>query len=130
MVYILLWVMCCRSSVLVTFSAVSISTEYPSPISSASSRSTRAVFARANARKEAEAGFRATRLQRLADAAEKSKVKTRKTVRTMGDGDDQKTFQEVVEETVLPDPRWDAWPLERKYPEQYSRKHLNTKVLV
>ena len=46
----------------------------------------------------------------------------------MGDGDDQKTFQEVVEETVLPDPRWDAWLLERKYPEQYSRKHLNTKV--
>ena len=80
--------------------------------------------------KEAEAGFRATRLQRLVDAAEKSKVKIRKTVRTMGDGDDQKTFQEVVEETVLPDPRWDAWPLERKYPEQYSRKHLNTKVLV
>ena len=82
-----------------------------------------------NELKEAEAGFRATRLQRLVDAAEKSKVKIRKTVRTMGDGDDQKvTFQEVVEETVLPDPRWDAWLLERKYPEQYSRKHLNTKV--
>ena len=79
--------------------------------------------------KEAEAGFRATRLQELVDAAEKSKVKIRKTVRTMGDGDDQKvTFREVVEETVLPDPKWAAWLLERKYPEQYSRKHLNTKV--
>ena len=61
---------------------------------------------------EAEAGFRAIRLQELVDAAEKSKVKTRKMVRTMGDGDDQKTVQEVVEETVLPDPKWDAWLLE------------------
>ncbi len=25
---------------------------------------------------------------------------------------------------MLPDPKWDAWLLERKYPEQYSRKHL------
>ena len=71
---------------------------------------------------EAEAGFRAYRLQRLVDAAEKSKVRTRKTVRSMGDGDDAKIFQEVIEDTVLPDPKWDAWLLERKYPEQYSRK--------
>ena len=73
---------------------------------------------------EAEAGFKATRLQRLVDAAEKSKVRVRKTVRSMGEGDDAKIFQEVVEDTVLPDPKWDAWLLERKYPEQYSRKHL------
>ena len=79
---------------------------------------------------EAEAGFRATRLQRLVDAAEKSKVKIRKTVRTMGDGDDQKTFQEVVEDTVLPDPKWDAWLLERKFPEEYSRKHLDVTATV
>ena len=73
---------------------------------------------------EAEAGFRAVHLQRLVDAAEKSKVRVRKTVRSMGEGDDAKIFQEVVEDTVLPDPKWDAWLLERKYPEQYSRKHL------
>ena len=74
--------------------------------------------------KAAEAGFRAVRLKRLVDAAEQSKVKTKKTVRSMGDGDDAKIFQEVVEETVLPDPRWDAWLLERKYPEMFSRKHV------
>ena len=74
--------------------------------------------------KAAEAGFRAVRLKRLVDAAEQSKVKTKKTVRSMGDGDDAKIFQEVVEDTVLPDPRWDAWLLERKYPEMFSRKHV------
>ena len=42
----------------------------------------------------------------------------------MGEGDDAKIFQEVVEDTVLPDPKWDAWLLERKYPEEFSRKHL------
>ena len=53
----------------------------------------------------AEAGFRAVRLQRLVDAAEKSQVRVRKTVRSMGDGDEAKIFQEVVEDTVLPDPK-------------------------
>ena len=77
-----------------------------------------------NELKGAEAGFRAVRLQRIVDAAEKSQVRVRKTVRSMGDGDDAKIFQEVVEETVLPDPRWDAWLLERKYPEMFSRKHV------
>ena len=48
----------------------------------------------------------------------------------MGDGDDQKTFQEVVEDTVLPDPKWDAWLLERKFPEEYSRKHLDVTATV
>ena len=46
--------------------------------------------------KEAEAGFRAVHLQRLVDAAEKSKVRVRKTVRSMGEGDDARIFQEVV----------------------------------
>ena len=77
-----------------------------------------------NELKGAEAGFRAIRLQRIVDAAEKSQVRVRKTVRSMGDGDDAKIFQEVVEDTVLPDPRWDAWLLERKYPEMFSRKHV------
>ena len=80
--------------------------------------------------KEAEAGFRATRLQRLVDAAEKSKVRVRKTVRSVGEGDDAKIFQEVVEDTVLPDPKWDAWLLERKYPEEFSRKHLEVNAKV
>ena len=79
---------------------------------------------------KAEAGFRATRLQRLVDAAEKSQVRIRKTVRSIGDGDDAKIFQEVIEDTVLPDPKWDAWLLERKYPEQYSLKHLDVTVRV
>ena len=70
--------------------------------------------------KGAEAGFRAVRLQRLVDAAEKSQVRVRKTVRSIGEGDDAKIFQEVVEDTVLPDPKWDAWLLERKYPEMFS----------
>ena len=41
-----------------------------------------------NELKGAEAGFRAVRLQRIVDAAEKSQVRVRKTVRSMGDGDD------------------------------------------
>ena len=45
-------------------------------------------------------------------------------------GDDAKIFQEVVEDTVLPDPKWDAWLLERKYPEMFSRKHLEVNAKV
>ena len=44
--------------------------------------------------KEAEAGFRATRLQRLVDAAEKSHVRVRKTVRSVGEGDDANTHHQ------------------------------------
>ena len=68
-----------------------------------------------NELKGAEAGFRAVRLQRIVDAAEQSKVRIKKTVRSMGDGGDAKIFQEVVEDTVLPDPKWDAWLLEHGF---------------
>ena len=44
--------------------------------------------------KEAEAGFLATRLQRLVDAAEKSQVRVRKTVRNVGEGDDANTHHQ------------------------------------
>ena len=83
-----------------------------------------------NELKGAEAGFRAVRLQRIVDAAEQSKGRIKKTVRSMGDGGDAKIFQEVVEDTVLPDPKWDAWLLERKYPEQFSRKHIEVNAQV
>ena len=42
------------------------------------------------------------------DAAEKSQVRVRKTVRSIGEGDDAKIFQEAGEDTVLPDPKRDA----------------------
>ena len=48
---------------------------------------------------KAEAEFRAHYLKKIQQAADESSVETRKTIRTIGDGDDQKTFQEVVEIT-------------------------------
>ena len=81
--------------------------------------------------KKAEADYRAYYLKTIQDAAKESSVETRKTTRTAGDGDDQKvTFQEVVE--ITRPPRWTAaaWLLERKYPEQYSLKHLDVTARV
>ena len=75
---------------------------------------------------EAEADFRAHHLKKI----QESSVETRKTVRTIGDGDDQKTFQEVVEITRPPTWTASAWLLERKYSEQYSRKHLEVNARV
>ena len=60
--------------------------------------------------------------------ADESFVETRKTVRTIGEGDDQRTVREVIEITRPSTWTAAAWLLERKYPEQYSRKHLNAKV--
>ena len=80
--------------------------------------------------KKAEAEFRAHHLKKIQDAANESSVETRKTTRTAGDGDDQKTFQEVVEITRPPTWTASAWLLERKYPEQYSLKHLDVTARV
>ena len=49
--------------------------------------------------KKAEAEFRAHYLKKIQQAADESSVETRKTVRTIGEGDDQRTVQEVVEIT-------------------------------
>ena len=67
--------------------------------------------------KKAEAEFRACYLKTIQQAAKESSVETRKTVRTVGEGDDQRTVQEVVE--IRRPPMWTAaaWLRERKYPE-------------
>ena len=81
--------------------------------------------------KSAEADFRAHHLKKIQDTANASSVETRKTTRTAGNGDDQKvTFQEVVEITRPPTWTASAWLLERKYPEQYSLKHLDVTARV
>ena len=79
--------------------------------------------------KKAEADFRKHHLQKIQDAASKSTIETRKTVRTSGE-DQKVTFQEVVEITRPPTWTASAWLLERKYPEQYSLKHLDVTARV
>ena len=58
--------------------------------------------------KKAEADFRKHHLQKIQDAASKSTIETRKTVRTSGE-DQKVTFQEVVEITRPPTWTASAW---------------------
>ena len=78
--------------------------------------------------KKAESDYRAYYLKKIQDAANESSVETKKTVRTDGDG--ETTFQEVVELKRAPSWTAAAWLLERKFPEEYSRKHLEVKATV
>ena len=79
---------------------------------------------------KAEADFRQFHLRQIQEAANESSVETRKTVRTIGSGEDQKTFREVVE--IQRPPIWaaSAWLLERKWPEFFSRKHLEVNAKI
>ena len=79
---------------------------------------------------KAEARFRQFHLRRIQEAANEASVETRKIVKTIGSGEDQKIFREVVE--IQRPPTWtaSAWLLERKWPELYSRKHLEVNAKI
>ena len=79
---------------------------------------------------KAEARFRQFHLRRIQEAANEASVETRKIVKTIGSGEDQKIFREVVE--IQRPPTWtaSAWLLERKWPELYSCKHLEVNAKI
>ena len=68
-----------------------------------------------DALKRAEAGFRMTHLQRIANSDPEVETRTRER--------DGKVL-ETIKITRPPDWRRSAWLLERRYPEEFSRRHV------
>ena len=80
--------------------------------------------------KRAEGEFRKFHQNRLKAAATETTTTTKKTVRSQGAGAETVTYQEVTTTEHPPDPKWSAWLLERKFPEQYSRRVLEVDAKV
>ena len=75
----------------------------------------------------ATAQFKERRHEALLRAATEESVEVQEEIRTGPDGNPVTHVKRIRRP---PDPRWDAWLLERKFPEEYSRRYVKVDAKV